>query len=103
MKSVVVSWIGKRDLDAVDAEAGDGPVLATLRTVQPDQTYLLYNYLPANVAPYLEWLGSRAPGELDARHARLSSPVDYTEIYKAAEAFACGRYGRPIRMRNGKS
>lgn len=86
MKHVVVSWIGKRDLDAVDAEAGDGPVLATLRTVQPDQTYLLYNYPPANVAPYLDWLGNRAPGKLNARHAQLSSPVDYSDIYKAAEA-----------------
>ncbi|NEX21207.1 sigma-54-dependent Fis family transcriptional regulator [Thiorhodococcus mannitoliphagus] len=87
MRRVLISWIGQRDLDAV-GDDGDGPVLATMRQQQPDQTYLLFNYEPAKVQPYLEWLRHKAPAlaSIDARHALLRSPIDYTDIYQAAEA-----------------
>ncbi|WP_328585466.1 sigma-54 dependent transcriptional regulator [Marichromatium gracile] len=74
-------------MDAAKDE-GDGPVLATIRQQRPDQTYLLFNYAPEKVQPYLKWLRLKAPApaKIEARHAPLSSPVDYTDIYQAAEA-----------------
>jgi DNA-binding NtrC family response regulator len=84
-KRILISWIGQRDLDAV-LEDGDGPVLATMRRLLPDRTYLLFNYAPAKVEPYLAWLRPRSDGEIEARHAELRSPVDYSDIYRAAES-----------------
>lgn len=84
-KRVLLSWIGQRDLDAA-ANDGDGPVLATIRHLLPDQTYLLFNYEPARVEPYLGWLRRKVQGDVVGRHAELRSPVDYADIHRAAEA-----------------
>ncbi len=87
MTRLLISWIGRTDLNAATVDAaGDGPLLTTLREVQPDISFLLYNYSPAQVSPYLRWLKERLPGQFDARHVPLTSPVDYREIYQASEA-----------------
>lgn len=87
MARILISWIGQKDLNAVTAGAsGVGPLLTTLREVQPDISFLLYNYLPAQVLPYLRWLQDHSSAKLDARHVSLTSPVDYREIYQASEA-----------------
>jgi DNA-binding NtrC family response regulator len=87
LRKILISWIGQRDLDAVQND-GDGPILATMRHQKPDQTYLLFNYATEKVQPYLEWLRLKAPApaNIDARHATLRSPVDYTDIHHAAQA-----------------
>ncbi len=86
MSRILVSWIGGRDLKAINSAGDDGPVLATLRHIRPERAYLLYNYPEAEVARYLEWLGARSPAALTARHAPLCSPIDFTEIHQAVEA-----------------
>jgi len=85
LEQVLISWIGQRDLDAAPSD-GDGPVLATIRQLSPQRTYLLYNYAQARVAPYLDWLRAKVEGEINARHAELRSPVDYVDIHRVAEA-----------------
>lgn len=84
MDSVVISWIGGRDLHGV--QDATGPVLATLRAIQPSCVYLLYNYPKAEVAAYLDWLSAQVACEVVATHAELTSPIEFGEIYEAAEA-----------------
>ena len=44
MTRLLISWIGRTDLNAATVDAsGDGPLLATLREVRPDISFLLYN------------------------------------------------------------
>ena len=85
MKHILISWIGKTDLKSCQSDEGEGPILAALRNAQPDLVYLLHNELYDDVAPYVTWLSARTPAEIETRHFPLSSPTEYTEIYKASE------------------
>lgn len=86
MGEILISWIGGRDL----AAAGDGanhlgPIAATLRAQDFDRVELLYSYPDAEVSRYLEWLKPLSGTDVAIQKAELSSPVNFGEIYLAAD------------------
>lgn len=91
MKKILFSWIGDTDLRASqgDAQAGIGPVAATLQKFPFDQIILLSNYCnDPRIAEYLLWLDRIAPGHgpLAFREVSLSSPIHFGEIYSGLES-----------------
>jgi transcriptional regulator with PAS, ATPase and Fis domain len=82
---ILLSWIGRKDLDAAAGQQPDGPVLATLRYAAPAVAHLLYNYAETDVVRYLDWLQAQVQAKIIARHVPLRSPVDFSDIYEAAD------------------
>lgn len=85
-----MSWIGGNDLLAgrqSDEGSGlHGPVLSTLLADRFARAHLLYNYPEADVGPYLAWIRRRVSVPIDAEHVELTSPVDFSEIHRAADS-----------------
>lgn len=46
---------------------------------------MLYNYDESEVTPYLAWLKERVAAPIEASHVRLSSPIHFPEIHRAAD------------------
>ncbi len=93
---VLVSWIGRKDLDATNTALDDracGPLAATLTAESFDRVELLYNYPEHEVQPYLAWLKERVSTPINAHASFLSSPIHYGEIYVAADKRLSGLNG----------
>ena len=91
MKEVLVTWVGRNDLDAPASEGESlGPILGTLLERPHRKLELLYNYPKEQVARYADWLQKQVTEKLgldiviDLHPAKLESPVHYGEIYEAA-------------------
>lgn len=84
----LVSWIGGNDLDASEAKAGQpGAIAATLASASFAELHLLYSYPEKRVLSYLSWLSSQHGLPVAKRKAELASPIDFHDIYQAADAF----------------
>ncbi len=79
-------WVGQTDLRAVDEEAtvGRGPIAQALEAAEYDEVVLLNNYPEAKTAAFVRWLRKRTKTPIVLRHEKLSSPVNFAEIYPAA-------------------
>lgn len=83
----LVSWIGGNDLNAADANSDQpGAIAATLAKAPVTELHLLYSYPEARVSHYLAWLSSQTGAKLNSRQAVLGSPIDFHDIYLAADA-----------------
>ena len=91
MERLLISWIGKNDLNAVAGEQ-EGPILAAILAAHHLGTpytsvHLLYNYPDHEVSLFIDWLSSKLPIKcaLSFKAVKLTSPTSYPEIYVAAE------------------
>jgi transcriptional regulator with PAS, ATPase and Fis domain len=84
----LVCWIGGNDLSAIDSTDAEGqalgPIAATLKAQAFDAIELLYNYPEDQVKPYLAWLNKQVATPIHAQAISLSSPINFGEIYVAA-------------------
>ncbi|ERS84163.1 hypothetical protein Q667_18225 [Marinobacter sp. C1S70] len=83
----LISWIGGNDLKAAssDQKVPSGPIRSTLKNIDVDAVQLLFSYPRSEVEPYLSWLKNEVDIPIHATEAKLSSPVNFGEIYLAAE------------------
>ncbi|MFS1425305.1 sigma-54 interaction domain-containing protein [Shewanella sp. 10N.286.48.B5] len=81
---LLVSWIGGNDLKMPEGHMS-GPIWAMINSVEFDLIELIYNYSEDEVRPYLSLLSKQVQCKVNARKAELSSPIDYEDIYLAAE------------------
>lgn len=81
---LLVSWVGGKDLSMSEGQM-TGPIWALVKAHKFDVIELIYNYSEDEVKPYVSLLSERIKCKVNARKANLSSPVDYEEIYLAAE------------------
>lgn len=90
IEQVLVSWIGGNDLQANPSHAynrqGMGPLLSTLNERAFSRVHLIYNYAEKEVAPYLKWLKTQTDTKVTASYVKLSSPIDFSDIYQAANS-----------------
>lgn len=83
-KRLLVSWIGGNDLNMPEGQM-TGPIWATIKAAKFDVIELIYNYSDDEVRPYVSLLSERVKCKINTRKANLSSPIDYEDIYIAAE------------------
>ncbi|ABQ25230.1 sigma-54 interaction domain-containing protein [Geotalea uraniireducens] len=88
MKRILVSWIGRSDLLAVEESdsIGLGPIAQAVDGTGYDDIVLISDYPEQEVTCYLGWLATRTPTKITRHVARLTSPTNFTEIYEAAIA-----------------
>jgi transcriptional regulator with PAS, ATPase and Fis domain len=83
-KRLLVSWIGGNDLNMLEGQM-TGPIWTTIQAAKFDVIELIYNYSDDEVRPYVSLLSERVKCKVNARKANLLSPIDYEDIYIAAE------------------
>lgn len=81
---VLVCWIGGNDLKAA-AGGLPGPILSALRAARFSRADLLCSYSHSESEAYRSWLATQTPVPLTVTQVSLTSPVDFAEIYEAAE------------------
>lgn len=81
---ILISWVGGNDFKAM-AGGPPGPIAATLAKVSFDAVELLYNYPEEQVQSYLSWLEARITVPIQEYAVKLTSPVDFGEIYQQAD------------------
>ena len=90
MENILISWIGGNDLQAMQSDKAEattlGPLLSTLNSVKFSKAYFLYNYPKKDVTQYLNLIKTKTEVQIQATSCRLSSPTEYSEIYKVAES-----------------
>lgn len=82
----LVSWIGGNDIDASTATTDKlGAIASTVEAEAFTELHLLYSYPEDKTLPYLSWLKAKTKASISARFEVLSSPIDYHDIYVAAD------------------
>ena len=86
MPQVLVTWIGRTDLQASadSSPLGIGPVAQAVQARAFDEIWLVTDYAEADVGPFLEWLRRRTQATAMVVRAPLSGPTEFGEIYEAA-------------------
>ncbi len=86
MKNILISWIGRTDLNAVrnSAEIGLGPVAQAVTALPFDQIVLLSDYSPEETDSFTGWLSGIKQIPVSVVPVHLSSPTNFSEIYEAA-------------------
>lgn len=86
MPKLLVCWIGATDLRAAegDATVGLGPIGQAVKQRAFDSIFLLNNYGREKNEPYRKWLGKQTTADISVLHRKLSSPMDFGDVYEAA-------------------
>jgi transcriptional regulator with PAS, ATPase and Fis domain len=102
MPSVLLAWIGHTDLKAARGDAvGLGPIGQAFVSRTFDYAVLLADCPERDATAFVKWLGAHANTEVHQRRVKLSSPMDFGEIFEAAAKaceFALSREGRDARL-----
>lgn len=80
----LVAWMGRTDLKAAagDSEAGLGPILQGVQAGSYDAIYLLSDFPAAESKSYIKWLATRTGAAIHLRSVKLTSPINFGEIYE---------------------
>lgn len=83
-KKLLVAWIGRTDLKAAGGEpdAGLGPVAQGVQAGSYDAIYLLSDFPAAESKFYVNWLASHTGAAIHLRSVKLTSPINFGEIYE---------------------
>ena len=89
MKTILVSWIGATDLRALSNEdqVGIGPIAQAIGSGNFEVVALLSDYHREETLQYQKWLQDRTSSDILIEFTELSTPTDYSDIYKSANQF----------------
>jgi len=102
-KRILISWIGKTDLNASQnvAGVGLGPIAQALKTRSFDLIVLLLDYPQPEGVRYVNWAEQFTSSPIELRPVKLTSPVHFAEIYQAVTACireVLDRYGATAQL-----
>jgi len=82
---ILLAWIGLTDVRASEgsAEAGLGPIGQTVASREFDKILLLSNLDKKQNSTYRKWLSTKTKMPIETHLAKLTSPTEFGEIYKA--------------------
>ncbi len=85
MAKILVSWLGRTDLRAVEEseEIGLGPIAQAVSTRPFDQIHLISDYPENETKCFVDWLGGHTKSPVSVHTRHLTSPTNYGEIHQA--------------------
>lgn len=80
----LVAWIGRTDLKAAtgESDAGLGPIAQAVAVGRYDSVHLLSDFSSGESKAFIKWLGVQTPAKIRLHSVRLSSPINFGEIYQ---------------------
>jgi transcriptional regulator with PAS, ATPase and Fis domain len=103
MPRVLLSWIGSSDLGAPERQGANnlGPIAQACQSRPFEHLVLLNDYPEGKTRAFEAWLRQRIAATLVVRNARLASPNNLGDIYRAATAaveWAREEYGKDAKL-----
>lgn len=86
MADLLVSWIGKADLDGMATNELTGPLASVLKFQPFEFVYLLYNQPENVINPFVERLNKEFDSTFIQEQATLTSPIHFGDIYKTLDS-----------------
>lgn len=88
MKKILISWIGRTDLNAVSDSAtiGLGPIAQAVQSLTFDRLVLLSDHSQKEVKGYLAWLTRLLRVSVEVLPVKLTNPTHFSDIYHQALA-----------------
>ena len=85
MHTTLFCWLGRTDIRAsLGQEEGLGPIASAVTEYEFTSIQILTNYPPKESASFVEWLAGKTSSPINIVHKELSSPTNFTDIYRAA-------------------
>jgi len=81
---ILVAWIGNAQLTDRRSPEGSGPIAQALETSAFEYAVLLTEQTSSAVQPFIQSLKSRTRTDIRVSRHKLTSPMDYAQIYRAA-------------------
>ncbi len=84
--SILVAWIGRTDLKAAagDKSVGPGPIAQAVCSRSYAAIHLLSDFQPGDAKSFVKWLAPQVQGSIELHVIKLSSPINFGEIYQRA-------------------
>jgi len=81
---LLLAWMGRTDLKAAagDPDAGVGPIAQGVQAGTYDTIHLLSDFPAAEAKSYIKWLASRTGAAIHLHSVKLTSPINFGEIYE---------------------
>jgi len=85
IRSILITWIGRTDLEAAEGnpKAGLGPIAQAVVDRDFDEVHLVSDYPKAQSRKFLDWLNLRSTGQYHLHLCTLSGPTEFGEIYES--------------------
>lgn len=83
-KHLLVSWIGRTDLEASagNPKAGKGPLGQSVTKLKFDEIHLISDYGRRESDEFVKWLASLSSAPINLHMCKLSGPTEFGEIYE---------------------
>ncbi|MCW2311428.1 sigma-54 interaction domain-containing protein [Rhodoferax antarcticus] len=83
---ILLAWIGNSDMRAVKPEKpGDkSPILEAMKVFTYDAVHLISTFSKSETDEYIQWAKRNTEIDISVHAARLTSPTNHEEIYRAA-------------------
>lgn len=100
MISYLCAWIGRTDLRArSESESiGIGPIANAVSVESYDAIHLLCDFPSSEAKSYVRWLEKHTQDKVVLHQVKLSSPIDFGEIYMAAASLLNSIMGEQVRL-----
>jgi hypothetical protein len=84
----LLAWLGNTDIRSSElADSGErGPILSALESMRFDAVHLLSDHPVPKTQAYAKWLTGHAGLSIKTHPAKLSSPTEFAEIFRAADS-----------------
>ena len=88
VERTLVAWIGRTDLKAAagDPDSTPGPIGQAVQAEPYESIHLLSDFTAQEAEVFQKWLASKTIAGIDIHAVKLSSPIDFGEIYQHAVA-----------------
>ena len=91
MKTALICWLGMTDIRcSLGTEPGLGPIGQAAKERSYDSVELISNSSKQEGAIYFAWLRERTKSQINLHQVKLSSPMNYGEIYERADDIVSG-------------
>ena len=89
---ILLAWLGNTDIRSSESldSAELGPLLNALQSLRFDAVHLLSDHPTARTKSYGKWLAARSKVSLQTHSVKLTSPTDFTEIFRAVDSLIQG-------------
>lgn len=91
MKTALICWLGMTDIRcSLGTEPRLGPIGQAAKERSYDSVELISNSSKQEGATYVAWLRERTKSQINLHQVKLSSPMNYGEIYERADDIVSG-------------
>jgi sigma54-dependent transcription regulator len=93
---LLVAWIGRTDIKAAsgEPEAGLGPIAQAVGAHRYQAVHLLCDFSAAESKAFFKWISTQTEAKIHLHTVKLSSPINFGEIYERAIA-VLGEISKP--------